>query len=738
MKHKYAQPIFDAFETFINRFLIEGKSILTADDEIIFTNENIKNCETFFSKNPIQGTDQSFGEKIVVQFKDAPYITKLLFAHAEWLWSMGVNNITVETKKKIVHRTLGDRKKPLVDASFPVGFGAGGTYHNQNKHASIVFCINLIKFLFDKKIEIPALSNADIRNWIEAWCLYAKYKQSTPAYPIPSDLTLPSAISMSNILLFLAKPEKYETIVAEKDRHTIVKAFEKKVNLSNTQNLDDQLFTIREYLSKIHNQTDFTFYDDVIVSKWKSNKHAIEFEEQENTYIFSTTPMNPINQILYGAPGTGKTYELQKRIEDYTDEETAQSKEAFLLKQIENLTWWEVAALVLLETKTATITKIVQHPYVQIKIRLQTSNKTVSNTLQANLQAHTKETYINITTTRRSPLLFEKSDRQSPWSIDIEAVKNEAPYLLDIADSIAHFNPTISTQKRFKMVTFHQNTSYEDFMEGIKPIPPGDDSETAAGLGYRIERGIFYRACEEAVRLAGYATLRDCLDDSAEQRSQRLQKAKHYALFIDEINRANVSSVFGELITLIETDKRLGAKNEVVDVVLPYSKERFGVPFNLDIIGTMNTADRSVEALDTALRRRFDFVEMPPDPNALKDKTIGDISLERLLRQINQRIEYLLDADHCIGHAYFIHADSPDKLAFIFKNKILPLLREYFYNDFAKIRLVLGDGFVRKREESDKPLFAVEDEEIWDKAQYDFMEISGETIQAALEKGKLL
>lgn len=170
---------------------------------------------------------------------------------------------------------------------------------------------------------------------------------------------------------------------------------------------------------------------------------------------------------------------------------------------------------------------------------------------------------------------------------------------------------------------------------------------------------------------------------------------KPYVLIIDEINRGNVSQIFGELITLIEEDKRLG-KNEALEVILPYSKEKFGVPSNLHIIGTMNTADRSVEALDTALRRRFSFVEMMPEYEALNKIQFDDFHLGELLKTINSRIEALLDRDHTIGHSYFINIKPNDTEALkeAFTNKIIPLLQEYFYHDYEKIALILGEGFV--------------------------------------------
>lgn len=174
--------------------------------------------------------------------------------------------------------------------------------------------------------------------------------------------------------------------------------------------------------------------------------------------------------------------------------------------------------------------------------------------------------------------------------------------------------------------------------------------------------------------------------------------SQNYVLVIDEINRGNISKIFGELITLIETSKRAGNK-EAIALTLPYSGDKFSVPNNLYIIGTMNTADRSIALMDTALRRRFEFVEMPAKPELLKgiailDKDNSDtgINIQLMLEKINQRIEYLYDRDHTIGHAYFMGINKLTELNHAFANKIIPLLQEYFYDDWEKIRLVLADN----------------------------------------------
>ncbi len=236
-----------------------------------------------------------------------------------------------------------------------------------------------------------------------------------------------------------------------------------------------------------------------------------------------------------------------------------------------------------------------------------------------------------------------------------------------------------------KFITFHQSFSYEEFVEGIRPETIGDK------ISYRVRKGVFYEACLEALRKADYQSFEGCITDAAETRKARFDRAEPVFMVIDEINRANISKVLGELITLIEPSKRLGAENELW-VTLPYSQERFGVPPNLYILGTMNSADRSIALLDTALRRRFHFAERQPNETLLEGRVIETTDLGRLLRTLNERIEFLHDRDHVIGHAYLMNIDTFEQLCKAMRDQIIPLLQEYFYDDWRKIQLVLADN----------------------------------------------
>jgi 5-methylcytosine-specific restriction endonuclease McrBC GTP-binding regulatory subunit McrB len=210
--------------------------------------------------------------------------------------------------------------------------------------------------------------------------------------------------------------------------------------------------------------------------------------------------------------------------------------------------------------------------------------------------------------------------------------------------------------------------------------------------------------------------------------------AQPVVLIIDEINRGNIAAIFGELITLLEEDKRLGNK-ESLKIKLPYSKRDFGIPANLYIIGTMNTADRSVEALDTALRRRFSFLDTPPIYQDLTKDAEG-VNIQEILKNINKRLEILIDKDHQIGHAWFWNINTVEGLKKVFADKILPLLQEYFYNDYDKLSLVLGPKFFNSPQKVKREDFAQFDTG-WNEVKELIAEYNGQTILKLIDVDQL-
>lgn len=397
----------------------------------------------------------------------------------------------------------------------------------------------------------------------------------------------------------------------------------------------------------------------------------------------------PINRIYYGPPGTGKTYTLSRLLRKYYEQSTSsitadQWRAQLIADRIAGLTWWEgtVAALYALGGR-ADVTAIMGHPFIQAIASAKPQNRNVRATLWANLQMHARPDSDTVKYVKRlSPMVFDK-DSDGTWYL-LDGWRDQAADVAALVDQFDGAPPADdSVTKRYVFTTFHQSYGYEDFVEGLRPVL-ADDAE-GAEVRYEIRPGVFKELCRRA----------------------RAEPQQRFAMIVDEINRGNISKIFGELITLIERDKRAGGEN-ALSVTLPYSGEQFSVPSNVDIIGTMNTADRSLALLDTALRRRFDFE--PLYPNSSDDDgaplgglrvTVGSdvINIPRLLEALNLRIEALYDRDHCIGHAYFSPLfavpDGAERFAllqYIFANKIRPLLEEYFFEDWQKIRLVLADN----------------------------------------------
>ncbi|EKY26715.1 McrB family protein [Clostridium celatum] len=235
--------------------------------------------------------------------------------------------------------------------------------------------------------------------------------------------------------------------------------------------------------------------------------------------------------------------------------------------------------------------------------------------------------------------------------------------------------------------TFHQSYGYEEFIEGLKSDGKGN-FVTEDGILKRISYNAAYEGLKEEYKEDELSYNDKKLKvNNYINKEKAFKEAKKFVLIIDEINRGNISKVFGELITLLEEDKRIGTSNQIV-ANLPYTKEKFSLPNNLYIIGTMNTSDKSIAQIDIALRRRFIFEEIMPNYEILDE--IDGIELDKLLIAINERIEFLLDRDHLIGHAYFVNCNSYSDIINVVINKIIPLLQEYFYGDNEKVGMILG------------------------------------------------
>ena len=395
------------------------------------------------------------------------------------------------------------------------------------------------------------------------------------------------------------------------------------------------------------------------------------------------TPATPLNQILFGAPGTGKTYHTKEMAVEIIKKNGKVSIEEIINRKTD-------------ETRRKEINKEYEELIEAGQIVFTTFHQSLSyedfiegikpRTIGGNVTYEVKDGIFKQLCSRADKI----SDFDRGWNDLIAEAKNNPNLLLDThnGEKIYVTKITDNGNLKIKHKGGDSGTEYSISRSRAKKLqkefPDLSDVEGISKAFRSVISGCYYTS---------YWAVLNYINNKIKEKNKDIdyEEPKTHVLIIDEINRGNVSAIFGELITLLEEDKRKG-NPEHTEVKLPYSGDNFSVPNNVYIIGTMNTADRSVEALDTALRRRFSFVEMQPKPDILSE--VGDVKLKELLETINKRIEVLIDKDHQIGHSYFIGIQNIVDLQRTFKDKIIPLLEEYFYGDFGKIGLVLGGAFI--------------------------------------------
>lgn len=526
------------------------------------------------------------------------------------------------------------------------------------------------------------------------------------------------------------------------DKNTINKYIQVIENISKEflkENLYScDLFSFDQNINKLNKNEEFKLKNSNGHNMYSSALNCyrvflIDYYEQD---IFITERVQseesnmkiiPLNQILYGPPGTGKTYHtIDKALEilgenlESRDDKKAKFDEYVRKGQIVFTTFHQSYGY----------EEFVEG--IKPRIDSEENSKEIKYEIKYGIF---KELCQKALENYKASLLTQE-----------EFAKNE-----DLENKIEIFLDELVDQQKFIEKTQSGGFRLEEYNEKYRIIT----DDTNANLYLNLE--IFKTLLENKDKIINGRSIRQILNNKhrrqidsyyfqlvklfkereqnykIDNNSSKKPDLKFYIIIIDEINRGNVSKIFGELITLIEPSKRIGEKEEL-KVTLPYSGEKFGVPKNVYIIGTMNTADRSITSLDTALRRRFEFVEMMPDVSKLSMDCEG-INLQELLKAINTRIEYLLDREKIIGHAFFIGVENLNDLKSIFQNKIIPLLQEYFYNDYALINAVLNDnGMVFEDKKDDKYLQKIKnldsinsersiyniasfDDKIWDKIE---------------------
>lgn len=393
-----------------------------------------------------------------------------------------------------------------------------------------------------------------------------------------------------------------------------------------------------------------------------------------------------VNIIYTGVAGTGKTYRLLQIAKQYTDHLPRADDDQLLAQLLQDLSWREVLCLIFLEFKTehkdlVKVPEIVAHELFIAKAAQNARDKNLSNTAWSVLQIHSSVTSQTVTYKNRASQAYFDKDESGAWYLLPESMAlltTLSQQLIEFKqaqrDNTTKHNQGFSKQ-RFSMVSFHQAYGYEEFVEGIRPIL---GINRQAQMSYDIQDGAFLSLCQRAARDTG----------------------QRYAMLIDEINRANVSRVFGELLSLIEPDKRSGLAN-AMQVNLAYSGRPFSVPANVDIYATMNTQDHSLAPLDMALRRRFRFIDCPPQPELLpiiniyeasaERKSVTTIDLAKLLSGLNQRIVQTLGQEARLGHAFLFSVQSLSQLQSALVEQIIPQLAQAADGQVAILQYLFKD-----------------------------------------------
>ncbi|ECL4611921.1 McrB family protein [Campylobacter jejuni] len=532
------------------------------------------------------------------------------------------------------------------------------------------------------------------------------------------------------------------------DKNTINKYIQVIENISKEflkENLYScDLFSFDQNINKLNKNEEFKLKNSNGHNMYSSalnyyRAFLIDYYEQD---IFITERVQseesnmkiiPLNQILYGPPGTGKTYHtIDKALEilgenlESRDEKKAKFDEYVRKGQIVFTTFHQSYGY---EEFVEGIKPIIDNDENSQEVKYDVKDgifkELCDKSLKNYILSMQNENEIDL-----DKLIFEFANYINQ---DFLNKGNEFPLenkvsikkiLLNFKDEYRSFSLGGSIKSPQSLTIDIIKRDYLNFKNkkilSFKDIKPKYDSQSDYH-GNAIYYFMFYNKLKEFENIQN------------EKFKIKKEILKSYIIIIDEINRGNVSKIFGELITLIEASKRIGEKEEL-KVTLPYSGEKFGVPKNVYIIGTMNTADRSITSLDTALRRRFEFIEMMPDVSKLSMDCEG-INLQELLKAINTRIEYLLDREKTIGHAFFVSVENLEDLKKVFQNKIIPLLQEYFYNDYALINAVLNhNGMIKEDKKDDKYLQKIKnldsvnsersiyniasfDDKIWDKIE---------------------
>lgn len=637
--------------------LIKDGSIFS--DQSIWTADVVRELIEHFVNNP-DSSKNSFESKLRGQLAKTSAKAKQLMAEVLWLMHLFPSNMGPEAKRRLVGNVWGWSGQPLpqnhpsLSDAVLGGIGSAGPAYISHRWREVRFFINMLAILKqgDEAARRAILDDPwTFAAWLDA---------------IPDD----GQRQLKLILPFLLFPDDFERITSSIEIWKILSQLggHDPADLRTMSKVakDKALLDLREKLEGELGEA-IDFYGDPVSEMWGDDQQA-PAPMQSNLPTASAAPAParpidgiPLNQILYGPPGCGKTFRTVERAVQILDPAA-------------------VAAGALRTTIKARFDELVASG----RIRFVTFHQSFSyEDFVEGLKAETVDGQVRYSV---APGVFKQlcQPQRAEGRLAIGRKFRDYEVLRSTPEILWIKKPQGGSELPLPWEIL--NTLRDLVSEGRISL---EDIRT---------QKVFQRVPDsrlEKYLITGYRNILPDIVGAMLEGTPALTARPDgpRVLIIDEINRGNVSKIFGELITLIEETKRAGAE-EALSVTLPYSKEPFSVPDDLYIIGTMNTADRSLASLDIALRRRFAFEEVEPDPAVLKDRTIGGVELSALLTAMNARIETLLDRDHRLGHASLIDLPSSDSIGALkaaFRRRIIPLLQEYFFDDWRRIRLVLND-----------------------------------------------
>ncbi len=720
--HHNATPVFAAFDQWKQSCLLDGKSLFAVGPR--WTADLLSELHQRFIESPDESS-AAFLEKLKGQMAAASPEAVQLMAEVLWVVMLFQSNVTPAKKRENIKQVWiwsgsdFPASNALIADDVLEGLGSAGQGFNRYRADELAWLIRMVE-------AFRLLPRPQQEEYLREPWHCAEWLDAQP---------WGSSRQMRHILLHLLFPETFERIASPNDKATIVSAFRKLalpvVRAWPAIKLDRTLLEIRQ-AEEAAAGPEVDFYTSPWADRWRLAKPEAEQQPPAGKPLLVEAPRN---LIFYGPPGTGKTHSLKKRLSKYEDSSSMLTEAEWIESNLVDAAWWQVVFMALYALGgRAMVSQLMEHRYFAAKAKFRSGNSSLRATCWEALQSHAlldSATVQRDTAARRAPHVFDK-DVEGSWFLAGDWEESCAEWV-ERAELIKQGPKTTGEQliRRYEFVTFHQSYSYEDFIEGIRPEPSADGQ----GVTYAVKPGVFKRLCERA----------------------RLDPLHRYAIFIDEINRGNVAKILGELITLIEVDKRAhydadGRLLGGMELTLPYSGERFGVPCNLDIYGSMNTADRSIALLDAALRRRFQFRELMPDSLVISgaqgdgyipDGEGGVLNLRALLDTLNRRIAYLLHRDQTIGHAFFTRVRDMEGLRSVLCREIIPLLQETFYNDWQRIRLIFGDvkaplemQIVREFSDSAGDIFGELEDDLPEAQRYEVCspgEISPEAIRKIYE-----